>query len=211
MRPTIHPETIELIVAEYDLSEDARTAEVDWWRADGHAFSTVIDRVGDAVDARGKRHSHQWRLNADALAKGKAALHAISDRLQQASDFLQLWFLVQDAFKPIWGLGELAVYDTTERLRHRLGLESVHVIFLHAGARVGARRLAGGRLKRDDAWGIHRHQVPDGLRHLTTHEIEDILCIYKDELLLTPEAFLARRLRRGLSGCGPAPEPRPTC
>lgn len=120
-------------------------------------------------------------------------------------------FLVQDAFKPIWGLGELAVYDTTERLRHRLGLESVHVIFLHAGTRVGARHLAGGRLGRDDAWGIHRHQVPDGLRHLTTHEIEDILCLYKDELLLTPEQFLSRRSKRGPSGCGPAHEPRAIC
>jgi hypothetical protein len=211
MRPTVYPETVEMIVAEYDLSEAERVADADWWRADGHPFLTVIDRVGNAVDARGKRHSHQWRLNADALAKGKAALHGISDQLQQAPDFLQLWFLVQDAFKPIWGLGELAVYDTTERLRHRLRLESAHVIFLHAGTRVGARRLAGGRLKPDDAWGIHRDQVPDRLRHLSTHEIEDVLCIYKDELLLTPDAFLARRSKRGPSRCGLAPEPRSSC
>jgi hypothetical protein len=210
MRPNIYPKTIDLIVEEYEFEEDVRAAEAAWWRADGQPFSAVLGRVGDAA-VQGKRHSHQWRLKATALADGKKALHAISDSLQVAPDFLQLWFLVQDAFKPIRGLGELAIYDTAERLRHRLGLKSDHIIFLHAGARVGARRLAGGRLDREDAWGIQRHKLPEGLRHLSTHEIEDILCIYKDELLLTPEQFLARRSKRGAARCGPGFEPRPTC
>ena len=131
--------------------------------------------------------------------------------MQSAPDFLELWFLVQAAFKPIYGLGELAVYDAAERLRYRLELESAHVIFLHAGARVGARRLAGGRLGKERAWGHQRHEVPLGLRHLSTHEIEDILCTYKDELLLTPQQFRARR-GGGLSpGCSRPFEARPSC
>ena len=210
MRPTVYPETIDLIVADYARSAKDRAAETAWWRAEGQPFAEVIDRVGRA-ELFGKRHTHQYRLSAGALATGAAALHAIADKLQAAPNFIELWFLVQAAFKPIRGLGELAVYDTAERLRHRLGLRSDHVIYLHAGARVGARRLAGGRLPKERAWGIQRHEVPMGLRHLSTHEIEDILCIYKGELLLSPAQF------RGRPRCGPGPtchQPResyPSC
>ena len=210
MRPYVHPETIDLIVEEYDLGAEAREAEVRWWRGEGLSFSAVIDRIGQA-ELFGKRHPHQYRLSAAALAEGAAALRAISGQLENAPDFLQLWFLVQGAFRPIHGLGELAVYDATERLRHRLGLESAHVIYLHAGARVGARRLAGGRLKRESAWGILRWDIPEGLRHLSTHEIEDVLCIYKDELLLSPQQFRARRSGGSVRGCAPPSEGRPSC
>ncbi|MBA4804750.1 MAG: hypothetical protein H2038_08890 [Brevundimonas sp.] len=210
MRPIVYPETIELIVREYEATDAVRAAEVDWWLAEGLPFSVVIERVGRA-DLFGKRHPHQRRLSTSALEAGTAALHAISDKLKNAPDFYELWKLVQSAYRPIYGLGELAVYDVAERLRYRLRLESAHLIYLHAGARVGARRLAGGRLKRESAWGILRHEVPAGVRHLCTHEIEDILCIYKDELLLTPQDFRARRTGRPVPSCGSKSETRSIC
>ena len=210
MRPTVYSETIHLIVQEYEATDPQRSAEVEWWEGEGLPFSDLIDRVGQA-DLFGKRHPHQRRLTTAALDAGTAALHRLSGQIQTAKDFHTLWQLIADAFKPIYGLGELAAYDAAERLRYRLGLESEHLIYLHAGARVGARRLAGGRLKRDDAWGILRWGVPDEMRHLCTHEIEDVLCIYKDELLLTPQEFRARRSLGGRSGCGSAVEHRPHC
>lgn len=206
----VYPETIELIVKEYKATDGIRAAEVDWWRGDGLPFGAVVDRVGRA-DLFGKRHPHQRRLSMDALEAGAAALHAISGKLQKAVDFYELWQLVQSAFRPIYGLGELAIYDAAERLRYRLGLESEHLIYLHAGARVGARRLAGGRLKKESAWGILRYDVPIGVRSLCTHEIEDVLCIYKDELLLSPQEFRARRSGSSGSGCGQRREIRPGC
>lgn len=206
----VYPETIELIVKEYEATDGIRAAEVDWWRGDGLPFGAVVDRVGRA-DLFGKRHPHQRRLSMDALEAGAAALHAISGKLQKAVDFYELWQLVQSAFRPIYGLGELAIYDAAERLRYRLELESEHLIYLHAGARVGARRLAGGRLKKESAWGILRYDVPIGLRRLCTHEIEDVLCIYKDELLLSPQEFRARRSGSSGSGCGRQREIRPGC
>ena len=210
MRPTVHSETIRLIVAEYEATDPQRSAEVEWWEGDGLSFNALIDRVGQA-DLDGKRHPHQRRLTAAALGAGTAALHGLSDQMQAARDFHTLWQMIEDAFKPIYGLGELAAYDAAERLRYRLGLESEHLTYLHAGARVGARRLAGGRLKRDDAWGILRWGVPNEMRHLCTHEIEDVLCIYKDELLLTPQEFRARRSSGGRGGCSRPLEHRPHC
>jgi hypothetical protein len=210
MRPYVHSETVRLIVEDYAAGAPARAAEAAWWRADGLPFAALVERIGRA-DHFGKRHSHQRRITASALDAGTAALHAISYMVRKAPNFLELWFLVQAAFKPIYGLGELAVYDTAERLRHRLGLESEHVIYLHAGARVGARRLKGGRLPNESAWGILRHEVPEGFRHLSTHEIEDILCSYKDDLFLAPSEFRARRSGGRAGRCGLAADLRPTC
>gem|GEM_PF-3732768 len=69
MRPYVHPETINLIVEEYDLGAKAREAEARWWRGDGLSFPAVIDRVGQA-ELFGKRHPHQYRLSATALVEG---------------------------------------------------------------------------------------------------------------------------------------------
>lgn len=209
-RPTIYPETISLIVAEYAADTARRTREEAWWRGEGLTFDEVLERVGQA-SIFGGRHGHQRRLSKAALAAGTTALHRIGRELEAAADFHSLWQMVDDAFRPIRGLGELAVYDAAERLRHRLGLEAPHLIYLHAGARVGARRLAGGRLAREDAFGILRHKLPEGLRGLSTHAIEDILCSYKEELLLTPAQFRVRRGRGSPARCGMAPEVRPGC
>ena len=94
------------------------------------------------------RSSDGLRLHARdyAAAPGGSGLPVICipGLTRNAADFHELWSTVGAAYRPIHGLGELAIYDTAERLRHRLKLESTHVIYLHSGARIGARRLAGG-------------------------------------------------------------------
>lgn len=205
MRSVASSETVALIVKDYQRGARRRAHEKAWWRADGEPFAVVLDRVGRA-DLFGKRHPHQRRLSGNALECGRQALHRIADRLQDADDFYSLMLLVGEAFGEIRGLGELAIYDTAERLRHRLDLEAKHLVHLHAGARIGARRLLGGKLPRGDAWGVLRHQLPEGLWHLSTHEIEDILCIYKDDFFLTPDEFRARRGCSAPPGCGDGDE-----
>jgi len=210
MHPIIHPATIELIVQEYEADRPRRVAEDASWRAEGLPFDELLDRVGRA-EVLGKRHPHQRRLTRDALEAGRRALRRLSEQLRAAPDFHIVWTLIHNAFSPIRGLGELAIYDAAERLRHRLNLEAPHIIYLHAGTRVGARRLAGGRLPKDSLWGILRSAVPAGLRHLSTHEIEDILCSYKDELLLSPQQFRARRSASKRRACSPANEIQRGC
>lgn len=208
MRATPYPGTIDLIVEEYLRDNVHRQAETEWWRAEGLSHELWLERIVEA-DLFGKRHPHQRRLGRNAIEHGKIALKPMIEKILIAPDFLELWFIVKKTFRPIYGLGELAVYDTADRMRHRLDLVSEHLIFLHAGARVGARRLLGGRLPRESGWAIQRWDVPQGLRHLPTHEIEDILCIYKDEFFLTPEEFLARRRVR--SGCVGTQDIRVSC
>jgi hypothetical protein len=161
--------------------------------------------------ANGQRHPHQRRLTRGAIGGCVAALTAIGPALEETRRFHDVHVLVEKAFKPVYGAGELAAYDAANRICERLGHVSEHIVYLHAGARVGARRLFGGRLPRGDAWGIFPNQVPEAFREFSTHEIEDILCIYKDDLLLSPEQLRAKWEGRSPSRCEPSPELRAPC
>ena len=210
MRPKIHPETLALIIAEYRRDALRREREARWWRAEGKPFSEVIDRVGRARTEAGTRHPHQYRLSPAVIEVCVAALHRIAPQLEAAKDYITVHFLVADAFAPIYRAGEMAIYDAADRICERLGLSSEHVVFLHRGARIGFRRLIGGRIPKESAWGVQFWQLPEGLRGLTVREAEDVLCIYKDDFLLTPSEFKAKRGARA-GGCRSHPEARPTC
>jgi len=91
--------------------------------------------------------------------------------------FADLLTHVNTAVRPIHGIGELYVYDTTLRLGGHLRLVPREV-YLHAGTRRGARAL--GLDHRSDS--VSPNQLPTVLRRLRPHEVEDLLCIYKDWL-----------------------------
>lgn len=211
MRPSIWYETTKMIADDYRATEPARAVEAAWWAAEDHSFAEVLDRAGRARMANGQRHPHQRRLTRAAIEGCVAALTAIGPALEETRRFHDVYELVEKAFRPVYGAGELAVYDAANRICERLGHVSEHIVYLHAGARVGARRLFGGRLPRGDAWGISPSQVPEAFREFSTHEIEDILCIYKDDLLLSPEELRAKWGRGSPSPCEPSPELRAPC
>ncbi len=120
----------------------------------------------------GGRHPHQRRIHgrvlqqaANALAKGKLTF-ATFDDLHEA---------VRTTVEPIRGIGELAIYDIANRIGAHLELEPDRV-YLHAGTREGARALGLGGA------AILKSDLPKAFRRLSPGEIEDCLCIYKDEL-----------------------------
>ncbi|WP_415289096.1 hypothetical protein RSD66_04080 [Brevundimonas sp. S1H14] len=201
MSPMVWYGTAELIAADFRAGAARREQDALWWAAEGEPFSEVLDRAGRARMANGKRHPHQRRLTRKTIDACAEALFAISAELERTTCFHEVFDLVRKAFAPIRGAGELAVYDAADRICKRLGHASEHVIYLHAGARVGARRLLGGRLPNGDAWGIMYHQVPENFRAFSTHEIEDILCRYKDDFSLEPEALRAKWAGASTEAC----------
>lgn len=202
MRPMVWYGTAELIADDFRAGAADRERDALWWVAEGEPFAEVLDRAGRARMANGKRHPHQRRLAREVIDRCAEALLAISADLEKTTRFHEVFDLVHKAFAPIRGAGELAVYDAADRICQRLGHVSEHVIYLHADARVGARRLLGGRLPNGDAWGIMYHQVPDSFRAFSTHEIEDILCRYKDDFALEPEALRAKWTAASTAACG---------
>jgi hypothetical protein len=69
------------------------------------------------------------------------------------------------------------IYDTAHRIGSKLRL-SPECVYLHAGTAEGARFL-GIDTKEEF---IPKVSLPIELQKLEPHEIEDLLCIYKEEL-----------------------------
>ncbi|SNY90317.1 hypothetical protein SAMN04515647_0480 [Cohaesibacter sp. ES.047] len=137
-------------------------------------LSNVISVAANCRCSNGKKHTHQNRIPVSVLREAEQQLLAHQDTLKAAQDFATLHGRIDTLIGSIKGIGELAVYDIAYRIAAFLRFEPDQV-YLHAGTREGAAALGfSGRL-------IEKHQLP-AFAQLTAAEIEDCLCIYKDDL-----------------------------
>jgi hypothetical protein len=144
-------------------------------------FQAAVRAAALAQDDRGKRLSHQRRIPGRVLRECASALDDALPRLRRAATFEDLHDVVREEIGGVRGVGELMVYDTALRIAAHRGLEPARV-FLHAGTRVGARRLGlDGR-----AESLAVADLPAPLRRLRPYQVEDVLCIYKDDFTPTP-------------------------
>jgi len=168
---------LEAIVRTYIRKIRPRAqAEIDWF-AHQPSLDAAIEKAALAVNSRGKRYSHQRRLKKAALKQALRNLLDESGAMEQASDFDELFKVIGAAVKPVPGIGELYVYDTSLRIGSKLNLFPTRV-YLHAGTRLGARALG----LNDSAATLKLSALPKEFRTLEPHELEDVLCIFKDEL-----------------------------
>jgi hypothetical protein len=123
-----------------------------------------------------KRHPHQYRIKKCALEQTYETLR--KTRLGKYQSFDELHQKISDSIRPISGVGELMVYDTALRIGAFLKLEPVSV-YLHAGTKTGAKALG---LTVSGKKNINVTDLPKEFRKLKPHEIEDCLCIYKDNI-----------------------------
>jgi hypothetical protein len=160
-------------------------AELDWF-AHQPSLSQAIETAALAVTSQGKRYSHQRRVTKSALEQ---TLHILSDQertIQRTQNFDDLFNLIDTALRPVRGIGELYVYDTSLRIGAKLNLLPTKV-YLHAGTRDGARALRADA----SAATLEVAALPREFHCLEAHEIEDILCIFKNELKLATTAAIA--------------------
>jgi len=138
-------------------------------------LAEAVRRAGRAERPDGKRHDHQTRIRRAALAEAGRRLEKLD--LRSSRTFRALHDAVERAIGSIAGIGELMVYDTALRIGARLRLKP-DVVYLHAGTRAGAMALGleGG------ACYLEPVLLPAPLHRLRPHELEDFLCIFKDEL-----------------------------
>ena len=167
--------TLAAIVHDYIRRHRHKTIrELRYFRS-LRSLEEAITEAGLARRPDGKRWSHQRRIPPAALeAATRRSRHA---DLQSPRSFADLIARVDTAVRLGRGIGELYVYDTALRLGAHLRLLP-HEVYLHAGTRRGARAL--GFDHRSDS--IAPDQLPVALHRLRPHEVEDVLCIYKDWL-----------------------------
>jgi hypothetical protein len=137
----------------------------------------TIRRAASAEDKDKNRNPHQYRLKADNLSNFGKALQEKFQKIKNTKDFDKLWNIVNEVGKNTYGIGELAVYDTTIRIGQCLKTKlEPKSIYLHAGTRIGAWNLFNKkRLGRSIG-------MPSEFKNhkLKCWEVEEILCIYKD-------------------------------
>ncbi len=178
--PGTGSQTLADLVKEFLLDFGCGPDEDRKFYAGQKSLKSAIRAAGMARTMRKDReirHPHQWRLSDDTLSRARKALEKAIGDIGQCESFEELWSLVKGTIGAIHGIGDLTVYDTAVRIGFFLGLEP-EVIYLHAGTRKGAAALGLGRGKQS----IAVSELPQELRKLTPSQIEDFLCIFKDQL-----------------------------
>lgn len=138
-------------------------------------LEAAVERAALAQRPDGKRYDHQRRLSRDVLKEVRRRL--APSAIRRCDDFDQLHAELEGRIGSIRGVGELMLYDTALRIGAKLSLTPTRV-YLHAGTRRGARALGlNGRARSLDV-----SDLPGELRKLEPHEIEDCLCIFKQQL-----------------------------
>jgi hypothetical protein len=139
------------------------------------SIEEVIRLAAFAVMPGGKRFSHQRRIPPHVLQLSYTKLQQQTRRIKKTRNFEELYTIITEQLSPIKGAGLLYIYDTAFRIGAFLNLEP-EFVYLHAGTRTGAKKLGldcSGKY-------LTRQQLPPALRTIKPFEVEDILCIYKD-------------------------------
>ena len=178
------------IISDYirEYRDDAR-AEMRFFEIQRNP-SEAIRKAALCMLPSGKRHPHQRRIPKAVLEQAEAKLQAIGRKLAKAADFSALHQLVKDEIGSTKGIGALTVYDIAHRIGANCG-KAPRLVYLHAGTRMGARvfNISGD--------SFDPRILPKAFSQLVPSEIEDCLCIYKDELRDGTSSRTARRK----SGC----------
>lgn len=125
----------------------------------------------------GRRFHHQRRIPLLVLEICMVSLLRHSSDIKKSSKFHELLLKIDRYIGSIKGIGELMIYDTSVRIGSFLGLKPEYV-YLHAGTKVGAQYLG---VQNGNCF-IEKNSLPKEFRELEPYAIEDILCIFKDDL-----------------------------
>lgn len=138
----------------------------------------AIIQAALSVDHLDKKHPHQYRLKREYLQNFGNNLVQHIESIESAENFEVLITKIRSY--RVYGIGELAVYDTAVRIGAFLDIWP-NRIYLHAGAKIGALAL-NANISSDI---ISKNDLPPEFRipDLSCYELEDILCIYKKILL----------------------------
>jgi hypothetical protein len=167
--------TLDEIVGDYireyrdDAGEEMRDFETE------RSPAAAVRRAALSQRRNGKRHPHQRRIPIALLGQAEERLQVVRPGLAKAADFATLHRMVQEEIGRIKGIGELTVYDIAHRIGAHFG-RAPRLVYLHAGTRTGALAL---NIKGDS---FDPAILPEAFSRLSPAEIEDCLCIYKDEL-----------------------------
>lgn len=151
------------------------------WFHNQSSLEDALRIAGEAQDDEGHRYSHQRRVKSQAIREATRRLADSHDEIRDCSSFHDLWNLLVLRLSPIQGIGELYIYDTALRIGAHLRL-TPEKVYLHAGTRIGARRLGLVPARDGSKQWLELTELPALLRDLAPSDVENLLCIYKSRL-----------------------------
>jgi len=168
---------LEVIARTYRMKNKPNADATFNYYASLPSIEVVIDKAALAMTPQGKRHPHQYRLKKSVLEQVRNNLLNNKQALLDAASFHDIWEIVK--LCRVEGFGELAIYDCATRIAAWLG-KRPGAVYLHAGTRKGAAMLG---IDVKDRVSIPLSALPAPFRTLEPYEVEDVLCIYKDDLI----------------------------
>jgi hypothetical protein len=169
--------TLDIIVSDFIIFNRERAAQENNFYKIQPNLDKAIEAAALCKLSSGKRHSHQRRIPSIVLQQAWFSLRKAKGDLEDCKDFYDLIKVITRLLGDINGLGDLTIYDITQRIGLFLGIGPT-VIYLHAGTREGAKALGIGKGKNT----ARMAEFPREFQVLEPYEIEDCLCIYKDEI-----------------------------
>lgn len=184
--------SFKTIVDDYDK----RIQVVD--RETSKGWHAVLDFYGDLpnwvaaveeagkfhFDASGKIHPHQRRVSK--LARKQFALDLQNHQavIYNSADFEKLFDNIEKFCKKS-GIAELTIYDTAMRLgafleKHKGGSFKPQKVFLHRDSMTGAKKLFRRGEIAKPCGRMSLSAFAKCFPNKETWEVEEILCIYKD-------------------------------
>lgn len=128
------------------------------------------------------KSSHQSRIPIEVLDIALKKLTSAKLMSGTYADFEELYDKVDDLLRPIKGIGDTAIYEFSVRIGNNLLTPKVlpdKYVYIHRGSKDGAKKLLGvSRL----SFRVDKSKFPKDLQKLTSVEIEDFLCTFKDKL-----------------------------
>jgi hypothetical protein len=158
--------------------KESYLAELAWFKHQPTA-SAAIARAAIARSSKGKRLSHQKCIARQSLFNAHQILMRNVHLLTQAKTFNDLHKLIYCLVNSVHGIGSLYIYDTSLRIAAYLNRTRSMMptqVYLHAGSLQGAKNIA--RLNLSVIMSASKFPAP--ICSLSPHEIENLLCLYKD-------------------------------
>lgn len=173
---SISDEELSQLITSY-LNDENKCVSPCWAEFEhAETLERAIEIAVRSIDVNGKRHSHQWRIPKGVLKQLEQQLLADIALIEVCNDFDMLHNLVAHHVSTIKGAGPLLTYDVALRIGSNFLKLEPQLVYLHAGALQGARKL-GVREK-----VCRLSDLPKPMQRLTHSQAEDFLCIYKDRL-----------------------------
>lgn len=150
------------------------------------AIDGALGKLAFINEGQRARETHFDHIRHNAIENATEPLRNLIPLLKRANSFMEIWSLVNEQIYHIFGTGNLFVYDTALRIAltfQNNGMLPLHV-FLHSDPLKSAYHF-GIRHPKNQPYveRIMFEEICGEFRNMQSHEIENFLCIYKDQIL----------------------------